>query len=205
MFWAGKYREGSVRAVDPTCLLWCITCHQARYHLTHFFQCVSIVSRCYNEFLLYLHEFMHVVLDRFTTVVITSGTLSPLTLHPRLLAFHPLVSRSLAMSTFRPCLLPLLVTRGADQTNLSTKFETRGDEAIARNYGLLLVSHIYFDLDWTRLVDLESYFRSTSARLFLTAYAAFSRLTCTWRKSFRLSQISLASIKLRRLIRLFIL
>lgn len=43
------------------------------------------------------------------------------------------------MSTFRPCLLPLVVTRGSDQISLSTKFEQRHDPSIIRNYGHLLL------------------------------------------------------------------
>ena len=53
---------------------------------------------------------------RFGSVVITSGTLSPIDLYPKLLQFEPRVSESLQMSTFRPCIRPLVVTRGSDQT-----------------------------------------------------------------------------------------
>ena len=78
------------------------------------------------------------VTDRFPTVVITSGTLSPLDLYPKLLDFHPIVSASFPMSTFRPCLLPLIVTTGSDQTVLSTKFDHRDNLSVIRNYGQLL-------------------------------------------------------------------
>jgi len=79
------------------------------------------------------------VFKRFQSVVITSGTLSPIDLYPKLLDFHPAVRASLPMSTFRPCLLPLVVTRGSDQVPLSTKFDQRKDMSIIRNYGLLLL------------------------------------------------------------------
>lgn len=79
------------------------------------------------------------VINRFRSVVITSGTLSPMSLYPKLLNFQPVLSQSLPMTVFRPCLLPLIVTRGSDQNPLSTRFETRSDESIARNYGLLLL------------------------------------------------------------------
>lgn len=61
------------------------------------------------------------VLERFQTVCITSGTLSPIGLYPKLLNFQPVQSASLPMSTFRPCLLPLIVTRGSDQIPISTR------------------------------------------------------------------------------------
>ena len=43
------------------------------------------------------------------------------------------------MPFYRPCLLPLIVTNGSDQTILSTKFDERKDINVARNYGLLLL------------------------------------------------------------------
>ena len=76
---------------------------------------------------------------RFTSVIITSGTLSPIDLYPKLLQFEPRVSESLNMSTFRPCIRPLIITRGSDQLAMSTRFEDRGDMGVVRNYGAMLV------------------------------------------------------------------
>ena len=79
------------------------------------------------------------VFARFSSVFITSGTLSPIDLYPRLLAFNPVSIASLPMTLTRDCLCPLVVTRGADQLPLSTKFDMRSDPAVVRNYGRLLV------------------------------------------------------------------
>jgi len=79
------------------------------------------------------------VFERFASVIITSGTLSPLDLYPKLLQFTPVVQVSLQMSIFRPCILPLVVTKGADQLAMSTRFESRDDASVVRNYGALLV------------------------------------------------------------------
>ena len=76
---------------------------------------------------------------RFGSVVITSGTLSPIDLYPKLLQFEPRVSESFNMSTFRPCIRPLVITRGSDQLAVSTKFDDRGDMGVVRNYGAILV------------------------------------------------------------------
>jgi DNA excision repair protein ERCC-2 len=76
---------------------------------------------------------------RFGSVVITSGTLSPIDLYPKLLQFEPCVSEALNMSTFRPCIRPLVITRGSDQLAVSTKYEDRGDIGVVRNYGAMLV------------------------------------------------------------------
>ena len=82
------------------------------------------------------------VFERFRSVVITSGTLSPLDLYPKLLAFTPVVSQSFTMSmpsNRAACICPLIVSRGPDQMEMSTKFEVRDRDDVFRNYGLLLV------------------------------------------------------------------
>ncbi|GAX15523.1 DNA excision repair protein ERCC-2 [Fistulifera solaris] len=76
---------------------------------------------------------------RFGSVIITSGTLSPIDLYPKLLQFEPCISESLSMSTFRPCIRPLVITRGSDQLAVSTRYEDRGDMGVVRNYGAMLV------------------------------------------------------------------
>jgi DNA excision repair protein ERCC-2 len=40
---------------------------------------------------------------------------------------------------FRPCIRPLVITRGSDQLAVSTKYEDRGDIGVVRNYGAMLV------------------------------------------------------------------
>jgi DNA excision repair protein ERCC-2 len=82
---------------------------------------------------------MRPVFAKFRTVVITSGTLSPLDLYPRLLGFHPVAAASLRMTLTRACLCPAVLTRGADQLPVSTKFDMRSDPAVVRSYGRLLV------------------------------------------------------------------
>ncbi|GMI41395.1 hypothetical protein TeGR_g14727, partial [Tetraparma gracilis] len=76
---------------------------------------------------------------RFASVCITSGTLSPLDLYPKLLQFTPCVIRAFPMSTFRTCIKPMIVARGSDQTQISTRFQDRDDPNVIRNYGSLMV------------------------------------------------------------------
>ncbi|XP_060961293.1 general transcription and DNA repair factor IIH helicase subunit XPD isoform X2 [Cannabis sativa] len=82
------------------------------------------------------------VFDRFQSVVITSGTLSPIDLYPRLLNFNPVVSRSFTMSLTRDCICPMVLTRGSDQLPVSTKFDMRSDLGVVRNYGRLLLEMV---------------------------------------------------------------
>lgn len=82
---------------------------------------------------------MRPIFRRFQSVVITSGTLSPMDMYPKILDFEPVVMCSFTMTLARPCLLPMVITKGNDQVAISSKFETRDDSAVIRNYGQLLV------------------------------------------------------------------
>ncbi|XP_059608904.1 general transcription and DNA repair factor IIH helicase subunit XPD [Phlebotomus argentipes] len=79
------------------------------------------------------------IFNRFQSVVITSGTLSPMDMYPKILDFDPVIMSSFTMTLARPCLLPMIVSKGNDQVAISSKFETREDSAVIRNYGQLLV------------------------------------------------------------------
>uniref|UniRef100_A0A8C2KTR2 General transcription and DNA repair factor IIH helicase subunit XPD n=1 Tax=Cyprinus carpio TaxID=7962 RepID=A0A8C2KTR2_CYPCA len=79
------------------------------------------------------------VFGRFQSVIITSGTLSPLDIYPRILDFRPVTMASFTMTLARTCLCPLIVGRGNDQVAMTSKFETREDFAVIRNYGNLLL------------------------------------------------------------------
>lgn len=48
------------------------------------------------------------VFERFSSVVITSGTLSPLDMYPKMLGFDATVSESYVMTLSRECFLPLV-------------------------------------------------------------------------------------------------
>ncbi|VUZ41896.1 unnamed protein product, partial [Hymenolepis diminuta] len=78
------------------------------------------------------------IFDRYTSVILTSGTLSPLDMYPRILNFHPVNTASLTMTLARNCVCPMIVSRGNDQVAMTTKFESREDLAVTRNYGHLL-------------------------------------------------------------------
>jgi DNA excision repair protein ERCC-2 len=79
------------------------------------------------------------VFKKYQSVFITSGTLSPIDLYPRLLKFTPMVMKSLMMTLTRKCLCPMVITRGADQQHISSKFDMREDPNVIQNYGKVLV------------------------------------------------------------------
>ncbi|KAH0631628.1 hypothetical protein JD844_006058 [Phrynosoma platyrhinos] len=64
---------------------------------------------------------------RFQSVIITSGTLSPLDIYPKILDFRPVTMATFTMTLARTCLCPMIVGRGNDQVAISSKFETRED------------------------------------------------------------------------------
>ncbi|KAK8086151.1 DNA repair helicase [Apiospora phragmitis] len=78
------------------------------------------------------------VFDRFSSVIITSGTISPLEMYPKMLGFNAHVQESYAMTLARRSFLPMIVTRGSDQAPVSTGFQVRNEPSVVRNYGNLL-------------------------------------------------------------------
>ncbi|THX31269.1 DNA repair helicase RAD3 [Aureobasidium pullulans] len=79
------------------------------------------------------------VFDRFSSVVITSGTISPLEIYPKMLGFNTVVQESYSMTLARRSFLPMIVTRGSDQGAISSSFTIRNDPGVVRNYGNLLI------------------------------------------------------------------
>lgn len=79
------------------------------------------------------------VFSRFESVVITSGTLSPIEIYPKILNFDPVLMQSFPMTLARNIVCPLIVTRGSDQVAMTSRFEVRNDPAVVRNYGNLLL------------------------------------------------------------------
>lgn len=83
----------------------------------------------------------------FKSVVLTSGTLSPLDIYPKILSFQPVVSKSFRMTLSRKCIAPVIVTRSSEQTQLgsdelSSSFKVRlqrnAQESVSRAYATLL-------------------------------------------------------------------
>lgn len=79
------------------------------------------------------------VFDRFSSVILTSGTMSPLEMYPKMLDFQTVMQESYAMTLARRSFLPMVVTKGSDQVAISSRFEIRNDPSVVRNYGNLLV------------------------------------------------------------------
>ncbi|CAK7273092.1 TFIIH/NER complex ATP-dependent 5'-3' DNA helicase subunit [Sporothrix epigloea] len=79
------------------------------------------------------------VFERFSSVIITSGTISPLEMYPKMLDFNTVVQESYSMTLARRSFAPMIVTRGSDQASISTSFQVRNEPSVVRNYGNLLI------------------------------------------------------------------
>lgn len=107
------------------------------------------------------------VFKNFRNVIITSGTLSPIEMYPKLLNFVPSNILEIGATLDRNSICPLTITKGNDQmllrnkdceetigdpslmqlyfdskehTKLSTSFSFRSDSSVVRNYGNLIIS-----------------------------------------------------------------
>ncbi|CCK71246.1 TFIIH/NER complex ATP-dependent 5'-3' DNA helicase subunit RAD3 KNAG_0G01890 [Huiozyma naganishii CBS 8797] len=79
------------------------------------------------------------VFETFSSVIITSGTISPLDMYPKMLNFETVLQKSYAMTLAKKSFLPMIVTKGSDQVAISSRFEIRNDPSIVRNYGSMMV------------------------------------------------------------------
>ncbi|KAF9890318.1 hypothetical protein FE257_005984 [Aspergillus nanangensis] len=79
------------------------------------------------------------VFDRFSSVIITSGTLSPLEMYPKMLQFNTVMQESYSITLARRSFLPMIVTRGSDQAQISSGFQIRNDPGVVRNYGNIVL------------------------------------------------------------------
>ncbi|KAF5848211.1 hypothetical protein GGP41_005618 [Bipolaris sorokiniana] len=76
------------------------------------------------------------VFERFYSVIVTSGTMSPLDMYPRMLNFNTVVQESFTMTLTRKSFLPMIVDRGNDQNQVTSQFEHRNDLQVQRNFGI---------------------------------------------------------------------
>ena len=79
------------------------------------------------------------IFEKFKNVILTSGTISPIEMYPKILNFQPKVVRAFDIQLPRNAISPIIVTKGNDQITMSSKFEERENQANIRNYGNLIV------------------------------------------------------------------
>ena len=79
------------------------------------------------------------VFAKFRNVILTSGTISPMEIYPRILNFTPRIMKAFQIHLPRNAIRPVILTKGADQLPVSSKFDERENTGVVRNYGSLLI------------------------------------------------------------------
>ncbi|EAS01088.2 DNA repair helicase (macronuclear) [Tetrahymena thermophila SB210] len=79
------------------------------------------------------------VFTQFKSVILTSGTMSPLDIYPKILNFNPYTVKSIDIELTRNSIQPLIATKGIDFTQLSSEYEARANMTVTRSYGSLLI------------------------------------------------------------------
>ena len=59
--------------------------------------------------------------SRYRSVILTSGTLSPLDIYPKILGFSPAISKSFQMTLSRKCIAPVIVTRSSESVSITAE------------------------------------------------------------------------------------
>jgi DNA excision repair protein ERCC-2 len=117
------------------------------------------------------------VFERFYSVIVTSGTMSPLDMYPRMLNFNTVVQESFTMTLTRKTFLPMIIDRGNDQNQVTSQFEHRNDLQVQRNFGTLLIDFCKLTPDGV-VVFFPSYLYMESI---ISAWQGMEILDTVWR------------------------
>lgn len=116
---------------------------------------------------------MQALQEKVGSIILTSGTMSPVDLYVKILGLKTTISASLQPVNSRNNISPLIVTRASDGTPLSTSFAERGNSIVYKNYGELLLeaaktipdgivmffpSYVYIEeiiVEWDKLALIE--------------------------------------------------
>ncbi|KAG8348184.1 TFIIH basal transcription factor, private [Trypanosoma vivax] len=125
------------------------------------------------------------VFSRHRSVVLTSGTLSPLDIYPKILGFSPVISKSFQMTLSRKCIAPVVVTRSSESVNITAEevtscFVVRKDPVAQE-----IVSSAYEDL-------LRGLAKTVPDGIvcFFTGYQYMSEVLLGWYKSGFLKELA---------------
>ena len=77
--------------------------------------------------------------DKVGSIVLTSGTMSPMDTYVKILGLKTTLTASLQPTHSKDNISPLIVTKANDGTPLSTSFSERGNAIVYKNYGELLL------------------------------------------------------------------
>lgn len=79
------------------------------------------------------------ILEKTNSVILTSGTLSPLPLYARVMGVNPFRLTSIQPESSKDVITPISISKANDQSPLSSEFAERGNSVISKNFGELLL------------------------------------------------------------------
>jgi DNA excision repair protein ERCC-2 len=85
---------------------------------------------------------MNHITSKYRNVVLTSTTLSPLDMYEKILDLKPKLVKAFGITLPRSSLsslYPCVLTKGADQLAVSSKFDERENTGVVRNFGNMLM------------------------------------------------------------------
>lgn len=122
---------------------------------------------------------------RYRSVILTSGTLSPLDIYPTILGFSPVVSRTFAMTLSRKCIAPVIVTRSSESVSITTEEITSSFAVRTTPEAQALVAQAYESL----LLELAKTVPDGMV-CFFTGYQYMSEVLLGWHSSGFLHQLA---------------
>lgn len=79
------------------------------------------------------------LLSKVNSIILTSGTISPMDLYSTILGIEKVINVSIEPRWLRNSINPLVVCRASDQSLLTSAFGERGNSIVSKNYGELLL------------------------------------------------------------------
>ncbi len=78
--------------------------------------------------------------EKVNSVILTSGTISPMEMYSTILGFDNVLTKSITPYWIRNSINPLIVTKASDQSSLTSAFVERGNSVVSKNYGEFLMN-----------------------------------------------------------------
>lgn len=116
--------------------------------------------------------------SRYRSVVLTSGTLSPLDIYPKILGFTPIISKSFQMTLSRKCIAPVIVTRSSESVSITAEEMTSSFTVRTNPVAQALVTAAYESL----LLELAKTVPDGMV-CFFTGYQYMGEVLLAWHSS----------------------
>lgn len=125
------------------------------------------------------------VFSKYRSVILTSGTLSPLDIYPKILGFTPTLTKSFRMTLSRKCIAPVIVTRSSESVTITAEELTSSFKVRTNAEAQALVTLSYENL----LMKLAKTVPDGIV-CFFTGYQYMGEILLSWHSSGFLQELS---------------